>query len=276
LFQILAGQADLASCSLRVSTTTRPAAQSQLHSNDQGKVRPWWLRPRSCEDQKLRADGTRACSSSTMQQQAVLACNNALRLLAAALAAAAAAEALARSVQSTPPCPWPWPLRRLVTVQPSPFPWSWDCARCWPDVGCGDTQKESTGCHVGLRQASTWGYANMGHVSQRGFVRRACCYCLLLLVLLAAAAPGAVAARGYTHELQSTRVYRQPEATFSNGQAATSLVYATLGASLANPKRPESFRRTECSGRISYLSYLALLYFASQKWVTYPYLPKFD
>ena len=75
----------------------------------------------------------------------------------------------------------------------------------------------------------------MGHVSQRGFVRRACCYCLLLLVLLAAAAPGAVAARGYTHELQSTRVYRQPEATFSNGQAATSLVYATLGASLANP-----------------------------------------
>ena len=127
------------------------------------------------------------------------------------------------------------------------------------------TQKESTGCHVGLRQASTWGYASMGHVSQRGFARRACCYCLLLLVLLAAAAPGAVAARGYTHELQSTRVYRQPEATFSNGQAATSLVYATLGASLANPKRPESFRRTECSGRISYPSYLALLYFASQK-----------
>ena len=80
------------------------------------------------------------------------------------------------------------------------------------DVGCGDTQKESTGCHVGLRQASTWGYASMGHVSQRGFVRRACCYCLLLLVLLAAAAPGAVAARGYTHELQSTRclLYTSP------------------------------------------------------------------
>ena len=51
-----------------------------------------------------------------MQQQAVLACNNALRLLAAALAAAAAAHALAGSEQSTPPCPRPSPLRRLVTV----------------------------------------------------------------------------------------------------------------------------------------------------------------
>ena len=30
----------LASCSLRISITTRPAAQSQLHSNDQGKVQP--------------------------------------------------------------------------------------------------------------------------------------------------------------------------------------------------------------------------------------------
>ena len=44
-----------------------------------------------------------------MQQQAVLACSNALRLLAAALAAAAAAAtaaaALAGSVQSTPPAP---------------------------------------------------------------------------------------------------------------------------------------------------------------------------
>ena len=84
-------------------------------------------------------------------------------------------------------------------------------------------------------------------------------------MLLAAAAPGAVAARGYTHELQSTRVYRQPEATFSNGQEATSLCYATLAGSLANPKRPDKFWPTECSGRISYLSYLALLYFASQK-----------
>ena len=33
-------QTDLASCRLRISITTRPAAQSQLHSNDQGKVKP--------------------------------------------------------------------------------------------------------------------------------------------------------------------------------------------------------------------------------------------
>ena len=54
LFQILAGrhiycmlyppcqrltQTDLASCRLRISITTTPAAQSQLQSNDQGKVR---------------------------------------------------------------------------------------------------------------------------------------------------------------------------------------------------------------------------------------------
>ena len=40
LLPILVGQTDLASCSLRISITTRPAAQSQLHSNDQGKVQP--------------------------------------------------------------------------------------------------------------------------------------------------------------------------------------------------------------------------------------------
>ena len=33
-------QTDLASCRLRISITTTPAAQSLLHSNDQGKVQP--------------------------------------------------------------------------------------------------------------------------------------------------------------------------------------------------------------------------------------------
>ena len=50
------------------------------------------------------------------------------------------------------------------------------------------------------------GHASMGHVSRRGFARRACCCCLLLLLLvIAAAAGGAAVARGYTHALQSTR-----------------------------------------------------------------------
>ena len=66
--------------------------------------------------------------------------------------------------------------------------------RCWPDGSCGDT-KQTTGCQVGLRQASTWGHASMGHVSRRGFARRACCCCLLLLLLVAG---GAAFARGYT------------------------------------------------------------------------------
>ena len=77
--------------------------------------------------------------------------------------------------------------------------------RCWPD-GCGDT-KETTGCQVGLRQASTWGHASTGHVSRRGLARRTCCCCLFLLLLVAAAAAagGGAAARGYAHALQSTR-----------------------------------------------------------------------
>ena len=73
-----------------------------------------------------------------------------------------------------------------------------------------------TGCQVGLRQSSTWGHASMGHVSRRGFVRRACCCCLLLLLhVAAAAAGGAAVAPGYTHALQSTRAYRPPEAKLS-------------------------------------------------------------
>ena len=87
--------------------------------------------------------------------------------------------------------------------------------RCWPD-GCGDT-KETTGHQAGLRLASTWDHASMGHVSRRGFARRACCCCLLLLLLVAAAAPGAAVARGYQNALQSTRAYChcQAEATLS-------------------------------------------------------------
>ena len=93
--------------------------------------------------------------------------------------------------------------------------------RCWRDGG-GDT-KETTGSEAGLRQPSTWGHASVGHVSRRGFARRACCCCLLLLLLVAAAADGAAVARGYTHALQSTRAYRQPEATMlvSNPQEAS-------------------------------------------------------
>ena len=52
LLQILAGRriycspsqrltkTDLAFCGLRISTTTRPASQSQLHGDDQGKIQP--------------------------------------------------------------------------------------------------------------------------------------------------------------------------------------------------------------------------------------------
>ena len=40
LFHNLAGQTDLASFSLRISVTTRPAAQFHLHSKDQGKLQP--------------------------------------------------------------------------------------------------------------------------------------------------------------------------------------------------------------------------------------------
>ena len=83
--------------------------------------------------------------------------------------------------------------------------------RCWRDGG-GDT-KETTGSEAGLRQPSTWGHASVGHVSRRGFARRACCCYLLLLLLVAGAAGGAAVARGYTQALKGTRAYRQPEAT---------------------------------------------------------------
>ena len=39
--------------------------------------------------------------------------------------------------------------------------------------------------------------------------------CFFPLLVAAAAAGGAAVARGYTHALQSTRAYRQPEATLS-------------------------------------------------------------
>ena len=97
----------------------------------------------------------------------------------------------------------------------------------------------------------------MGHVSRRGFARRACCCCLILL-LLVAAAPGADVARGYARAAEYLSVSPARGNIVSNGQEARSLVYATLGGSLTNPKRPEKFWLTECIGRISYHPYMAL------------------
>ena len=51
-----------------------------------------------------------------------------------------------------------------------------------------------------------------GEVLQEERAAAACFFCCVLLLLLH---PGAAVARGYTHALQSTRAYRQPEATLS-------------------------------------------------------------
>ena len=99
--------------------------------------------------------------------------------------------------------------------------------RCRRDA-CVDT-KETTGCQVGLRRASTWGHASMGHASQRGFARRSCCCCLLLLLLVVAAAPGAAVARGYQHARQSTRGFRQAEAALSHRARSKSGVRHSRG-----------------------------------------------
>ena len=86
-----------------------------------------------------------------------------------------------------------------------------------------------------------------GEVLQEELAAAAACFfgCVLLLLL-----------HEGTHALQMMHPSVSPSrgSVVSNGQKV-SLVYATLGASLANPKRPESFWPTECSGRISYHPY---------------------
>ena len=111
---------------------------------------------------------------------------------------------------------------------------------CWPMGGCGDTTKATTGCQVGLRQDSRWGHNSIGRLSRGGFARRTCRWCLLL-VRLFAAAPRAAAARGYTRAAVDVteRITRQRQRCL---ELARHLVYATLGARLANPKRLGSYR----------------------------------
>ena len=75
----------------------------------------------------------------------------------------------------------------------------------------------------------------------------ACFFCCLLLLLLQVL---------LLHEDTNTRG-RVPEGFARQKQRCligreASLVYATLGGSLANPKRREKFWPTECSGRILY------------------------
>ena len=115
---------------------------------------------------------------------------------------------------------------------------------CWPDGGCGDTKKGTTGCQVGLRQASTWGHASMGHVSRRGFARRACCCCLLLLTRYGAAAPGPAVARGYTHTLQimfvPERIASQRQRCLKRARSKKSGLRHSRGK-LGQSKRPGSF-----------------------------------
>ena len=132
--------------------------------------------------------------------------------------------------------------------------------RCWPD-GCGDT-KESTGCQAGLRQAWTWvmpAWAmSAGEVLREELAAAACFFCCLLLLLLQVVR--------LLHEGIHTRCRVHASVSpargnvVSKGKEPRSLVYAPLGRTrnLANPKRPESFRPTGSSCRISYRPYLAL------------------
>ena len=149
--------------------------------------------------------------------------------------------------------------------------------RCWRDGGCGDT-KETTGCQVGLRQASTWGHASMGHasmgrVSRRGLARRAWCCCLLLLLLGAAAAPGAAVARGYQHALQSTRAYRQAEATLPQTGKKQEVWCTPLsgGAWPIQSVRRNLANRMQRSNIISPIYGSTIIFFPNMTTYEYPY-----
>ena len=86
-----------------------------------------------------------------------------------------------------------------------------------------------------------------GEVLREELAAVACFFCCSLLLLLQVL---------LWHEGTNTRcrvpegIARQRQRCLNGRQA--SLVYATLGRSLANPNRPEKFWPTECSGRVSF------------------------
>ena len=100
------------------------------------------------------------------------------------------------------------------------------------------------------------GAMSAGEVLRDELVAAACLFCCLLLLLLLQLL---LLLHEGTHALQMVHPSVSPARgnVGSSGQKVC-LVYATLGASLANGKRPESCRPTECSGRISYHPHMAL------------------
>ena len=143
---------------------------------------------------------------------------------------------------------------------------------CWPD-GCGDT-KETTGCAKSVCVKRRHGAmpAWMGHVSRRGFVRRACGCCLRLL-LLDAAAPGAAVARGYQHALQSTRAYRQAEATLPQTGKKQEVWCTPLsgGAWPIQSVRRNLANRMQRSNIISPIYGSTIIFFPNMTTYEYPY-----